>query len=405
MAVTLQSNPAVYSSMHDELWFVVSSTNSTTNNFKYVFDVVINSQVVARVKTFPDPVSNYGIFNASPIVRAFVTNYFEPSGTGILAASNDKLKVDYTIEIREDLNGSIAVLPDLQGSFSAYNFYPPLLPDILAVKQNIPLILSDYYDNLLIDNFTDDWLTERDTDEIIIEYGDTFFATWFKITNANYSINIDTYDAFGSLVATESLPLIITGEFNLFNLQAGHINSSAGSNIITENTFAYNVYMTSDVIGYESRKLKFFQRCYPKYRQYNIHFLNRLGGWDTMKFALVNKRKTNFTRSQFRRNEWQLVGNEMLRVDEYNRYNETMMNFAIQHKDSYMLTSDWVNEQDYTWLSQLVGSTISYMEILGGYFPVTITQSDYQYKLTSVDKLFNFEIEVEVGQLVNSQFR
>ena len=403
MALTLQSNPALYSSMHDELWFVASSTNATTTNFRYVFDIVINAQTVARVKAFPDPVTNYGIFNAAPIVRAFVTNYFEPSGSGILVASNNKIKVDYTIQIREDLNGSIPVLPDLSGSFSAYNFYPPLLPDILAVKQNVPLVLSDYYDNLLIDNYGDDWLTERDNSEIDIQYGDNFYITYFKITSGSYYGNLVTYNEFNVVQDTVTLPITFSGEMNMFNLQSGHLNYWAGDTVITDSTHSYEFFITKGVAV--SRKLKFYQRCYPKYKQYNLHFLNRLGGWDTMSFSLVNKRKTNFTRSQYRKNDWQLVGNQMKRVDSYNRYNETVMNFSVEHKDSYKLTSDWVSEQDYSWLSQLAGSTIVYMEVLSGYFPVFITATDYQYKLLSSDRLFNFEIDVEVSQTVNSQFR
>ncbi len=68
--------------------------------------------------------------------------------------------------------------------------------------------------------------------------------------------------------------------------------------------------------------------------------------------------------------DWQLVGGQMTNIDGYNRYNETTFNYAIQHKDKYKLTSDWVNEQDYSWLAQLVSSPIVYMEVLGAYFPV-----------------------------------
>jgi hypothetical protein len=45
------------------------------------------------------------------------------------------------------------------------------------------------------------------------------------------------------------------------------------------------------------------------------------------------------------------------------------------------------------------------MEVLGAYFPVTISTSNYEYKLESADGLFNFEIEVEVGKYLTSQFR
>jgi hypothetical protein len=402
MAITINDTPATYASAHDDLWFVSSSTNSGTANFKYVYDVIINSVLVARSKVFPDPTGNYGVFNASPIVRTYLTNYFEPSGSSILVASNNKLKVTYTIQIGEEVGG-VVTTNLANGTFSAYNFYPPLFADILAVKNNTPLVLSTYYDNLLIDNFSDDWLTERDTDEVVIEYGDNFYATYFRVTTGSYIAYCDVVDESGAVVSTYSNAITLSGEFNLFNLQAGHINSWAGSTLITDATYGYDFYL---VLGAgQSRKIKLRQKCYPKYKQYNIHFLNRVGGWDTMKFALVNRRSSEFQRSTYRRNDWQLGTGVMSNVDSYNRYNETALNYAIQHKDKYNLKSDWVSEQDYTWLGQLVASSIAYIEVQGAYFPITISSNNYTYKIFNADKLFNFEIDIEVSKYINSQFR
>jgi hypothetical protein len=45
------------------------------------------------------------------------------------------------------------------------------------------------------------------------------------------------------------------------------------------------------------------------------------------------------------------------------------------------------------------------MEYQGAYFPVVISDTNYEYKLEISDKLFNFEIEIEVGKYTTSQFR
>lgn len=408
MAITIQSSPAPYSSMHDDLWFVSSSNNVTNASFKFVYDVYVNGSQVSRTKIYPSPSAegSYGVFNASPMVRAYVTNYFEPSGSSILVASNDKIKVDSQIKIGEEYisGGNLVTSLNLaSGALSAYNYYPPLFADILFTNAETPLVLSDYYDNLLIQNFTDDWLTERQNNNITIEYGDNFYATYFKITAGSYSAFIDVINDSGSVIDTASGSITFSGEMNLFNLQAGHINTFAGRSLITASTYGYNVYLKRGVAI--SRKLQFIQKCYPKYKQYNLHFLNRLGGWDTMKFALVNKRSTELQRASYRRNDWQLTGNTMSNIDSYNKYNETTLNYAIQHKDKFHLISDWVSQQDYEWLAQLFASSIVYMEVQGAYFPVTISSTNYEYKLESSDKLFNFEIDIEVGKYLTSQFR
>ena len=408
MAITIQSSPAPYSSMHDDLWFVSSSTNIGELAFKFVYDVYVNGSQVSRTKVYPSPSAegSYGVFNASPMVRSFVTNYFEPSGSSILVSSNDKIKVDSQIRVGEEYvsGGSLITTSNLaSGALAAYNYYPPLFADILFVNNNTPLVLSDYYDNLLLENFTDDWITERETEKITIEYGDNFYATYFKITAGTYNAFVDVVNESGSVIDTVSGGITFTGEMNLFNCQAGHINTFAGRTLVTEDTYGYNVYLKRGVAI--SRKLQFIQKCYPKYRQYNLHFLNRLGGWDTMKFALVNKRSTELQRASYRRNDWQLSGNAMSNIDSYNKYNETTLNYAIQHKDKFHLISDWVSQQDYEWLGQLFASTIVYMEVQGAYFPVTISSTNYEYKLETSDKLFNFEIDIEIGKYLTSQFR
>ena len=51
MAITIQSSPAPYSSMHDDLWYVSSSTNvnaAGVTAFKFVYDVFVNGAQVSR---------------------------------------------------------------------------------------------------------------------------------------------------------------------------------------------------------------------------------------------------------------------------------------------------------------------------------------------------------------------
>ncbi len=234
MAITINSQPATFPSMHEDLWFVASSNNVGTTNFKFVYDIYINGSQVSRNKIFPSPSADgsYGVFNASPVVRSYVTNYFEPSGTTVLMASNDKIKVDYQVRIGEEVSG--AVIANLaSGNFSAYNYYAPLFGDIFTENGDIPLVLSNYYDNLLIENYTDDWLSDRDNLEIPIEYGDQFFITFLKITSGAYKLWVQPTNEDGTFGTAVSGNITMTGQFNLFNFQAAAINAFIGSEVIT----------------------------------------------------------------------------------------------------------------------------------------------------------------------------
>jgi hypothetical protein len=60
MAITINSTPEAFPSLHDELYFVATSTNAAATNFKYIFDIKIGGNLVSRLRIFPDPTSDKG---------------------------------------------------------------------------------------------------------------------------------------------------------------------------------------------------------------------------------------------------------------------------------------------------------------------------------------------------------
>jgi hypothetical protein len=110
-------------------------------------------------------------------------------------------------------------------------------------------------------------------------------------------------------------------------------------------------------------------------------------------------------KSSYRRNEWQLSGSSMSNSDAYNRFNETNIDYNIKHTNRYHLVADYINQQNYEWLGQLIASPSVYMEVQGAYFPVSVKNNNYDYKRLISDKLFNLEIDVEINKTINSQFR
>ncbi len=148
-----------------------------------------------------------------------------------------------------------------------------------------------------------------------------------KITSGSYKLWVQPTLENGTVGTAVSGDITMTGQFNFFNFQAAAINQWAGSEVITQNTYGYNVYITLGAAV--TRTLKFRHVCNPKYRQYNLHFLNRLGGYDTMAFRLVNKRKSEFQRSSYRRNPYQLSNGQMKNIDSYNKYNEVLLDYTL----------------------------------------------------------------------------
>lgn len=407
MAITINSVPAPFASLHDDAWFVVSSTNATTDNFKYVFDTYVSGDLVSRVKIVPaaSAESSYGIFNPAPIVRNYMTNYFKPVEGSVLQHSSDEIKVNYDIRFGEEVSG-VLTTNEASGSYSGYNYYHPLFFDgiLLLGGGEGDLLLSDQYDNLLISNYADDWLTERNIDYIELIPTKRAFISFLSNEVSGGRIEVQKIGESGNIGTSVTGSLIsFTGEFNLFEFGLSSINDYLGSEYIVDTDYGYKVRLNYD--GISSNWLTFVHVCYDRTNPVNVHFLNRLGGWDTFGFNLINKRNTEFNRRSYRRMSYQLSGDEMTNNDVYNRYNEGTVNFSIEHRDRYRLVSDYIREEDYTWLAQLLASPIVYLEVRGAYFPVIITDNNFEYKLEKSDQLFNLEMNIEVAKYNNSQYR
>lgn len=407
MAITINSVPAPFASLHDDAWFVVSSTNATTDNFKYVFDTYVSGDLVSRVKIVPaaSAENSYGIFNPAPIVRNYMVNYFKPVEGSVLQHSSDEIKVNYQIQYGEDVSG-VLTTNEASGNYSGYNYYHPLFFDgiLLLGGGEGDLLLSDQYDNLLISNYADDWLTERNIDEIELIPTKRCFVSFLSNEVSGGIVEVQKIDESGNIGTAASGGLItFTGEFNLFEFGLSSINDYFGYEFITESDYGYKVRLDYD--GISSNWLTFKHVCYDRTNPVNVHFLNRLGGWDTFGFNLINKRNTEFNRRSYRRAAYQLSGDQMTNNDVYNRYNESTVNFSIEHRDRYRLISDYIREEDYTWLAQLLASPIVYLEVRGAYFPIIITDNNFEYRLEKSDQLFNLEMNIEVAKYNNSQYR
>lgn len=395
MAAVISEAPLDYTPMHDDLWFKLTSNNSGSTNFKFVVEVIVNGTTQTTVKLFPD-VSGYGFYNAAPVIRTFAQNYFEPSGSSILVASNDKYKVSYTIQAGEEVSGVITT-NQASGTYKAANYYLPLFSDYYASGSQT---FSTYY-GAPLGEYEDDFLTERDL-TINGTFEDKLFVSFFRKNTGTYTAYCDVINEAGSTVSSHSATITLN-ENNLINIGAGAINTWAGSSLISSNAYGYKFYINRS--GHSSRKITVRLKCYPKFKPINVHFLNRLGGIDTMMFALANKRTSSFEKQTFQKPQWQTTGGSKKIADSYNRISETNVNFNISHDNKLTLISDWISEQDSYWAQQLIASPQVYIEQNGGYFPATIDDTGYEFKYDNINKTFNIQLTATIGRVINSQFR
>lgn len=391
MAITINSTPENYPSMHDDLWFVATSTNISQTNFKYVFDVYINSSLVARIKTFADPSSGKGIFNAGNIVRNYWNSYFKPGTSASFWAYNgNDIYVPYEVRFGEEYSGTLYTNL-ASGNYRAFNFYNPLFRNPS----------TSYFQP-----YVSKWLTNRDKSKLECSMSEHLFVGWMNTaaTTTSLTFTVQKYLPGG---ATDGSPVTSstqsTASFVLADLSPNAINETLGQNLITASTYQYGVKMNYG--GASSDELKVLLACHPIYTPTSIHFLNQLGGYDSFMFRAVNRQQRNIERKQYERMNWQLNSTQMRQYDAFNRMYEGSNVYTVQQGVSFKLQSDYINETDFTWMQELIASPEVYMEQSGFYYPIAIKSTSWEQKYRVADKMFNMILEVDYGRKLNSQYR
>jgi hypothetical protein len=400
MAITINSTPANYSSMHAPLWFVVSSTNTSQTNFKYVCDVYVNNNLVARLKSFPQPSSTKGIFNVAPIVRNYWSSYFKPSGNTLIAYTGTDIYVEYELKFGEEYGGTTYTNLEEQSAF-AYNY----VMDYLYNPTSDAFLSPSRYDS----SYAGFYITNRDKTQLqfqksLLTTGRLYTSFLSDAENTSKNLSFDVTRYIGSSSANLLTPSVSWKDYALLDISPLGINTNLGTTFITDATTYYEVKAKINGVLFDTIRVNL--SC-TQHDIIPLHFLNAAGGYETFHFTLVNRQTRNIERKSFERlqYEYESATTAMDMTDAYGKLYGGATQFATSQRITYKLISDWVNFTDYNWLKELIASPEVYLERNNKFVPVTISTSTWAEKKRFADKTFNLELDIDLAYQVNSQYR
>jgi len=393
MAITSLINPSGNPSLHDSMWHIATSSNVNNSNFKFVFDLHDpNGVQYSRTKIFPDPNTAKGYFDSAAIMRNTISiDWFEPSNNFVTAIPNTSGQIgkEYQIRVGEEYTSGGVILTDINmtnANCSGFNYFPRLF-------NNLP------GENLKIR--PDDFQSNRPRYNSKVPYGTRVIMMPFYAPNG------------------------ITGEVEIFqpnskknlswpNPDISFTVAASGSrfyqlNMSPTGLFAFN---TQDfdfpkdgrfIVKLNNKPFELIWDCQPQHTPILLHFVNAYGMFETVSFNLVNKLNMKVGRKAYNQ-DGLTYGNTL--VDKYRTsnvhagivYNETKINYVQNVDWTYKLMMEAPTDAEYVWLAELIFSPLIYMQLGENFYPVTITNSTYEYSKQVYNKLRNLEIEVELNQ-------
>ena len=375
--------PPSYSSAHDSLWHIATSGNVSESSFKYVFDLQIGGATVATLKNYPDS-GSYGVLDVAPIVRNYLGSGFNPSGSSVLQHAGSFLFVDYTLIFGEEWLGQEPIMNQDSASSKGWNY--SLNPFRVSIS-----------------NYANKFLTTRDRTAGEVISGEKLFITYFNANLSAVTATVQKINEDGSNSGSSSTGGTLSSLSSLLlDLSPTAINTYLGSSFITSATYGYKVTIGSDTITIK-------QVCAPRFTPINLIFQNQFGGYDTYAFRLLNRQQKNFKRTTYQTAEYQRSGATMTHKNSSGVHYGGVQALSTQTDWSYLVTSDYVSAIDYALGSELLASNEVYLQIINGgtsdYYPIVMKDTNYQEKVSTSDKLFNYQLQFDLGQKQYSQFR
>jgi len=208
---------------------------------------------------------------------------------------------------------------------------------------------------------------------------------------------IDTYDVNIDYITDLSLTTgymvrIPIGTYNLNQINA--LDFISGSQpVITDSVAYYTIQTMSNFYddGYPLR-VNVVDYC-DSPQVFRLHFLNRLGGFDSINFDRYYTQTTQIERKNYKR-PYGSVTSGTWSYSASDRNNVNMINTA---KKQYNIQTNWISETEASWLEELLTSPVVFWEADNStLYSINILDSAYETKYHQKDKVFNLTLTFEL---------
>lgn len=382
MAVTIETEPQNYTTASNPCVFTFSSNTFANDGFSFVVELTVNGAVHSTHQTFKES-SNYGKFDCSEILRTIVFSELISDGSFLTTYTN--AVASYSIRVID----KYGTPPEQQGSWTTSSTVYAI-NGALRHQDWIDYDFQDYDFSYSVDSL---YLTLFPrTSQYFCGLTESIFLANISEAVVASDLLINLYDASDSLIVSTTT----TG------LQANLLLVDVSPTSIVANTtttdadfstcYYYKVQLFLGGANTEFFKIYVDTEC-SQYTSRRLHWLNKLGTWDSYSFTKYSEENTSIKSSGYQKNKgvWSSTN-----TFDYNLVNGASFSGTKVATDTMILNSDWIKEEKHNWLMKsLLESPSVYLESSYGVFePVTISTKKYKVKQKIKEGLIQEKIAI-----------
>jgi hypothetical protein len=395
MTITaIDQSPPVLSPAYNENMYLATSSGTAQTDFRYIFDVYASdgSTRLARVKLPARPADNRGLFDAKRIIENYLSYDLPTAQENAGLYKNSSSFYKYIVKVGEEyeIGGTLTQFLAQQTIAAKY-----IWNSSLEWIEFIDYVYSDYILALLVTGGR--FLTEKPLTQNI-EANQNAWLSFITLSSGAVTHGcFKKYNSSGSQLGTLNIANpndpINEDSDRFLRLACGTANIEAHSAGWIDSDVSY---YTAQVLGTSSATVSQVHRfditdnC--QFTTVRLHWLNKLGGWDSFNFTLKSSESVAITKQQYKKR----YGSDSGASWSYSSHERGDVVFDASSKQRFKINSDWISEAESNWLLDLFDSPEVYLEYsvsrLAG---INILNKDYQKKKKVNQKLFNIELEFE----------
>lgn len=412
MAITVNVQPdgtAGITPAHNDIIFIVTSTNYAQTNFKFV--CVVKDGSGTQIAKLKQPIWNgstsKAVFNLKRILENYVSHNLTRTQSTPIARCTDSY-IDYSVEFGEEYGSTPTEYLNLTSvtGQQAWNA-------VFSAHDFITFSFSDWVMTDTSKKFLTNARSKRVTST---QYDYLYFfskayggsptpITRVKVTGYSAAgsvlVQFDILNTFTSTATNNRMLRCVAGPGQLDLLSGGDIlmgttgSGTEGVNLLTGNaSLAYYTLQCRNNTGYCGEEMHFDIRtdC-SKYGGRQLFWLNRMGGFDSWVFNGKETILQTANRKQFTKNH-----NAYATTPSYGYSHQSrgISNYHTEYRRKYTLNSGLLNEVEAVVFAELMTSPQVFMlDDDSHLLAVNVLNDTYTVQKYVNDKVLMFSVDVE----------
>lgn len=405
-------NSNLYKPAYNEIVWVVSGSNVGQPNFRYlaeIYDGANTTKLVPTIKVAPRSTDSLGIFDFHRILESYISSALKIESVSFAQNSTGIYK--FSVRFGEEYGTTVAQTLNITNSTG--NFVLPLYFEWLDFQTIPGTTLTSRILNT--GGASQKFLTDSphaSTAPLKIRSGQNAWLFMLNNGTANniYLASISVYDSSDALIHTHGVVNAYTANtdtadrFLRFPAGPNNLNTIPGADyvvppvgdLIPSNAAKYSIQMLNVSAGVVSEVVWYtIDDTCTEHPVYRLHFLNKLGGYDSFNFIRKSFQNTEVERKKYKQNTGGITSGVTWGYNKYDRVNTVL---DTKYKDRVTVNTDWISEAEAAWLKELFTSPdIFYEQSTSVLVHVNPVDTSYQTKTVANERLIQYAFTFEFG--------